>query len=81
MIQGGERSGFALEARHALGIGHEQLGQDFDRDLAIELRVPRANTSPMAPAPRAPRISYGPTLVPVIRAPALSSVLSSTSNF
>ena len=42
MIQRGQRLRFALEAREPLGIGDEQLGQDLDRDVAIELRVARA---------------------------------------
>ena len=42
MIQRGERLRFALEPRDPLGIGREQLGQDLDRDVAIELRVARA---------------------------------------
>ena len=33
---------FALESREPIGIGSEQVGQDFDRDVAIELRVPGA---------------------------------------
>ena len=42
MIQRGERLRFALEARQAVGVGRERLGQDLDRDVAIELRVARA---------------------------------------
>ena len=39
MIQGGQNLGFALEAREALGIGGDGLGQHLDRHLAAELRV------------------------------------------
>ena len=42
MIQRGERLRFTLKSRDAFGIGDERLGQDLDRDLAIELRVARA---------------------------------------
>jgi hypothetical protein len=41
LVQGGKRPGFALEARDAIGIGDERFRQDFDRDIAIELRVAR----------------------------------------
>ena len=41
MIQRRECPGFALEPRHALGVGREQLGKNLDRDVAIELRVAR----------------------------------------
>ena len=33
---------FALEAREAIGIGGERVGQDLERDVAIQLRVARA---------------------------------------
>ena len=42
MIQRGQRLGFALEARQALGIVRERLGQDLDRDVAVQLRIARA---------------------------------------
>jgi len=41
MIQRGEELRLALEARHALGIGDEELRQDLDGDVATELRVAR----------------------------------------
>jgi hypothetical protein len=42
MIQRGEHVRLALEARHALGIMAEPVGDDLDRDVAAELRVARA---------------------------------------
>ena len=33
---------FALEAREPIGVGRERVGQDLDRDVAIQLRVARA---------------------------------------
>ena len=41
MVQRGEHLRLALEAGEAFGIVGERLGQDFDRDVAIELRVAR----------------------------------------
>ena len=42
MIQRGECLRFALEARDALGIRDEHIRQHLDRDVAFQLRVPRA---------------------------------------
>ena len=42
MIERGEQSRFALESRHAIGVGRERRRQDLHRDVAIELRVARA---------------------------------------
>ena len=42
VVERGEHLRLAAEARQAIGIGGEELGQDFDRDVAIELRVARA---------------------------------------
>ena len=42
MIQRGEHFRFALEPRQALRIVREGIGQEFDRDRAIELCVARA---------------------------------------
>ena len=39
MVQRREDLRFALEPRQALGIVRERVGQDLDRDVAIELRV------------------------------------------
>jgi hypothetical protein len=41
MRERGDRLRFTLEPRGALGIGGEELGQDLDRDRAIEPRVAR----------------------------------------
>ena len=42
MIERREDLRFALEAREAVGIEGEELGQNLERDVAIELRVARA---------------------------------------
>ena len=42
MIERGEELRFPAEAREAIGIVGDGGEQDFDRDVAIQLRVPRA---------------------------------------
>src|SRR5262245_16497439 len=42
MIQRGQNLRFALETREPVGIEREGFRKNFERDLAIELRVPRA---------------------------------------
>src|SRR5262245_54725536 len=42
MIQRGEDVGFAREPRAPIGVPGEQRRQDFQRDLALQLRVARA---------------------------------------
>ena len=37
MVQRGEQLRFALEAREAVGIVREDVGQNLDRDVAIQL--------------------------------------------
>ena len=44
MVQGGEDFGFASESRQALGITPDGLGQELDRDLALEGHVRGATT-------------------------------------
>jgi hypothetical protein len=39
MIQRGEDFGFALEPCDAIGVVDERVGQDFQRDIAIQLRI------------------------------------------
>ena len=39
MIQRRQGLRFAREAHHAVGIGREEVGEDLDRDLAVEPRV------------------------------------------
>ena len=39
MIQRGEGLGFAGETRQPIGVVRERVGQDFEGDVAIELRV------------------------------------------
>ena len=42
MVQRGEHLRFALEAREAIRIARERVGQDLQRDVAIQLRIARA---------------------------------------
>ena len=48
VLQLGEELRLALEAGEALGVGGERLGQDLDRDLALQLRVGRPVDDPHA---------------------------------
>ena len=41
MIQRGEHTRFALQAREPVGVARERVRQELDRDIAIELRVAR----------------------------------------
>ena len=42
MIERGEHLRFACEPREPVGVAGERVGQDLERDIAIELRVARA---------------------------------------
>ena len=42
MIQRGEDFCFALESRHAFDVARERIGQDLQRHIASQLRIPRA---------------------------------------
>src|SRR5262245_37032401 len=42
MVQRRERLRFALKSRDAICVNRERLGEDLDRDVATEPRVPRA---------------------------------------
>jgi hypothetical protein len=69
-IEGGERFGFAFEARQPFGVAGERLGQNLQRNGTIQ-HVSRARyTSPMAPAPILAMISYGPRRAPGVKAKA-----------
>ena len=48
MIQAGQGPGFAPEARKPVGIGHKRLGEDLQRNLAVELRIAGAIHLPHA---------------------------------
>ena len=41
MVQRGEGLGFTREASEPVGVVRERLGENLDRDVAIELRVAR----------------------------------------
>ena len=64
MIQRREQFRLALKARDAIGIAADGLGQDLDRDVALQLVSRARYTSPMPPAPIASRISNAPNRVP-----------------
>ena len=51
MVQRGEDFGFALEAREAVGVSRERLGQGLERHVAVELGV--AGTVDLAHPPGA----------------------------
>ena len=51
MIQRREGLGFAREPGEPVGVAREEIGQDFDRDVAIELRIARAIHLAHAPGP------------------------------
>ena len=42
MVERGQRLRFAGEPRQPIGIAGEGVRQDFQRDVAVQLRVPRA---------------------------------------
>ena len=42
MVQRREKLGFPLESRESFLVFRERLRKDFDRDVAVELRVTRA---------------------------------------
>jgi hypothetical protein len=64
MVEGRGRAGFALEPHAPVRIVGDGRRQDFEGHAAIETRVDREYTSPMAPAARAATISYCPRRVP-----------------
>ena len=42
VVERGQRLRFAREARDAIRIVREHVGQDLDRDVAVQLRIARA---------------------------------------
>ncbi len=42
MIERGEHEGFTLKPGEAIRIVREQVGEDFERDVALQLRVARS---------------------------------------
>jgi hypothetical protein len=51
VVERGEHLRFAFEAREAVGIAREFLGQDLQRDIAIELRIARPIHDPHTACP------------------------------
>ena len=51
VVERREQLGLALEARQALGIAGEAVGEDLDRDVALERVSVARQTSPMPPSP------------------------------
>ena len=52
-----DRFRLALEAGQRVGIGRHGLREDLDRDVPVELLIPRPVDLPHPPAPRGARIS------------------------
>jgi hypothetical protein len=67
VIQRRENLPLPLEALQTRFILREGLGKNLDRDFALQLPVRGLYTSPIPPAPSAPRISYEPRRVPAVR--------------
>jgi hypothetical protein len=57
---------FALESRQSIRVAGNCFGQELQRHVAAQLRVPRAVHSPIPPASGA-TISEGPTRTPADR--------------
>ena len=51
MVQRCKHFGFTLEPRKPFRIGDERLGQNFQRNVALQLRIARAVDLPIPPAP------------------------------
>ena len=64
MVQRRERLRFAREPGEPVGIAGERVRQDFQRDVAIELRIARAIHLPHAACADWAVTSYGPSRVP-----------------
>ena len=64
MAEGGERLRLAIESREPIRIAGELIGQDLDRDVAIEASVMREIDAPIPPSPSCLTISSEPTRVP-----------------
>jgi len=57
VVQRREKLRLPLESVHPLAVGGERFRKDFDRDLAVELRVAGAIHLTLAPVPMAPTTS------------------------
>lgn len=64
MIQRGGGAGFLLEPLEPFRVARELGRQHFDRDVAMQARIARANTSPIPPAPIRAMISCAPRRTP-----------------
>ena len=63
MIQRGQHLGFALETGEILGVAGQRGGQDFDCDIAAQLRIARAIDLLMPPERSCATISNTPSPV------------------
>ena len=68
VIQRREHLRFALEAREPIRIARDRCRQDFDRDVAIQLRVAGAIDFAHAAGADGGQDLYGPSRVPAERA-------------
>ncbi len=60
MIEGRERDRLALESRQAIGIGGNRIGQDLERDIAVQFGIAGAIHLAHSAGADATTISNGP---------------------
>jgi len=68
MVEHGQYLCFTREPRETLGVAGEDDGQDFQCDVALERRVPRAVHLTQPATPSGETTSYDPMRVPAARA-------------
>ena len=51
MVERGEDLGLPSESRQAISVEREECGEDFDRDVTVQLAVPRAIHLAHSPSP------------------------------
>jgi hypothetical protein len=64
VVECGQHAGLALEPGEAASILDERVREDLDRDIASQLGIAGAMTSPMPPAPMRSCSRYGPSCRP-----------------
>ena len=52
MVERGEQFRLAMKARQPVGVQHERLGEDLQRDIAAQLRVARVIHLPHSAGPK-----------------------------
>jgi hypothetical protein len=66
----------ALEPRLPLRIGDEGVRQQFQRDIPLQARIPRAIHLSIPPSPRRAVTSYAPSFSPIAIAVEQSAIIS-----